>query len=148
MLARQLPRTSFVLLEGSTERASDLARALAELGLSERASVIAERAELAAHRSELRFAFDVVVARAFARPAVTAECGAGFLVLGGAIVTSEPPGEEEAGTRWPVEGLEKLGLVPAATAPSEFRFAAARAIAPLDARYPRRVGVPQKRPLF
>jgi 16S rRNA (guanine527-N7)-methyltransferase len=147
VLAKQLPTTTFDLLDGRIERANALSRAVAELGLSGRVSVIGERAELAARRPDLRFGFDAVVARAFGRPAVTAECGAGFLVVGGAFVVSDPP-EEPANERWPAEGLAKLGLVVAAAAPSAFHFTVLRSVAALDARYPRRAGIPAKRPLF
>ncbi len=147
MLAAQLPATAFVVLDGRMERATALLRSVAELGLSTRVTVLGERAELAAHRSELRFAFDVVVARAFGRPAVTAECGAGFLVTGGALVVSDPP-EGATHERWPQERLAKLGLVVETPVPTHWHFTLLRSVAALETRYPRRVGVPAKRPLF
>jgi 16S rRNA (guanine527-N7)-methyltransferase len=147
VLARQLPNAAFALLEGRRERASALVRSVGELGLSGRVWVISGRAEVAAHDPGLRFGFDAVVARAFSRPAVTAECGAGFLVKGGAFVVSEPP-EPETDARWPAVGLEKLGLELESLVAAPFRFAVLRSVAPLDARYPRHVGIPAKRPLF
>jgi 16S rRNA (guanine527-N7)-methyltransferase len=109
--------------------------------------VLGERAEDAAHRPGLRSTFDAVVARAFGRPAVTAECGAGFLVLGGILVVSEPP-EDSKRERWPKKGISKLDLVLESTISTPFHFAVLRSVAPLDLRYPRRVGIPAKRPLF
>ena len=59
-------------------------------------------------------AFDLVVARAFGRPAVTAECAVGLPRAGGRLVVSEPP-EGASGTRerWPEDGLGELGFGPA-----------------------------------
>lgn len=136
----------FVLLDGRVERSKALARSAAELGLAGRVAVIAERAEVAAHRANLRFHFDAVVARSFGRPAVTAECGAGFLKEGGAFIVSEPPGTGE--DRWPASGLAQLGLALESSVSTPLHFAVLRAVAPLDERYPRRVGIPTKRPLF
>jgi 16S rRNA (guanine527-N7)-methyltransferase len=147
VLARRLPASSFVLLEGRVQQARSLERSVAELGLSERVTVIGERAELAAHRSDLRFSFDFVVARSFGRPAVTAECGAGFLKVGGALVVSEPP-QAAMDERWPAEEITRLGLVLVPSGPSMAHFAVLRSVVPLDERYPRRTGVPAKRPLF
>ena len=56
----------------------------------------------------MRESFDVVVARSFGRPAMTAECAAPFLLRGGHLVVSEPPGAVEG--RWSAEGLAGLGL--------------------------------------
>ena len=142
-----MPKTTFVLLDGRIERANDLAAAVAALGLPERVSVVGERAEVAARRPELRSAFDAVVARAFGRPAVTAECGVGFLVPGGVLVVSEPP-EGSNGERWPEGGLSKLGLVLESEVSTPLHFAVLRSVAPPDLRYPRRIGIPAKRPLF
>lgn len=148
VLARQLPAVVFVLLEGRAERARALRRSVAELGFSARVSVLGERAETAAHRLDLRFSFDVVVARAFAPAAATAECGAGFLAIGGALVVSEPP-EAAIGDRWPATGIARLGLCLGVSGNSPpFRFAVLRSVTALDERYPRRIGVPAKRPLF
>ena len=68
----------------------------------------------------LRAAFDLVVARSFGAPAVTAECAVGFLATGGHLAVSEPP-EPEA-DRWPPEGLAAARVRPGA------RSAAARAL--------------------
>ncbi len=51
--------------------------------------------------------FDLVVARSFGRPAVTAECAAGFLAVGGTLVVSEPPDDPRIGA--PVDGWATVG---------------------------------------
>jgi 16S rRNA (guanine527-N7)-methyltransferase len=147
VLARMLPTASVVLLDGSTRRAAALSLAVGGLGLAARVSVVAERAEVAAHRPQMRGRFDVVVARAFGKPAVTAECGAGFLMPTGVLIISEPP-EQKVEQRWPATGLARLGLEIVEASPSAARFVVLRAVQPLDDRYPRRAGVPAKRPLF
>jgi 16S rRNA (guanine527-N7)-methyltransferase len=146
VIAERCPELEVVLLDGRTERIELLREGLDELGWGDRVEAIAERAETAAHRNDLRFSFDVVVARSFAQPAVTAECAAGFLRVGGVLVISEPP--PPVGERWPEEGIAELGLRRTAVTPLIRAFAALRAISPVAERFPRRVGIPAKRPLF
>jgi hypothetical protein len=74
----------------------------------------------------------------------------GFLRLGGHLVVSEPPGPPppEAAGRWPAEALADLGLGPAETCASRgFGFVRLEKIR-MDDRWPRRVGIPAKRPRF
>ena len=66
------------------------------------------RAESAARRPELEGSFELVVARSFGRPAVTAECAARFTTLGGWLIVSEPPTEDPI-ERWPSGPLAELG---------------------------------------
>lgn len=144
-LALLWPASTWVLLEASTRRSGFLEQALDGLGLSGRATVRAERAETAG-RSPMREEFDLVVARGFGGPAVTAECAAPFLRPGGRLVVAEPPGG--APSRWDVAGLGRLGM---ALGPGFGSPTACQALiqeAPCPERYPRRVGVPSKRPLW
>jgi hypothetical protein len=117
------------------------------LGLSERVKVVEDRAETAARNVELRESADVVVSRSFGPPAVTAECAVGFLRVGGHLVVSEPPGETLP-RRWPANGLEGLGFSPATPCRrdgDEGTFVRMVKTRP-DERWPRRVGIPTKRP--
>ena len=59
---------------------------------------LAQRAEEAGH-STWRSAYDLVTARGFGPPAVTAECGGALLAPGGILAVAEPPGSDPA--RWP-----------------------------------------------
>lgn len=145
VLALLWPSAEAVLVEGSTRRAAFLTAAVARLGLDERCRVVAERAELVGRREELRGACDVVTARGFAPPPVTAECAAPLLGVGGLLVVSEPPTGED---RWPATGVAPLGLTPGDTWNTDFHYRSLRQSSPCPARYPRRVGIPQKRPLF
>jgi 16S rRNA (guanine527-N7)-methyltransferase len=147
VLAEQLPEARCLLLDGSTKRADWLRGVVVELALEDRVEVIGERAELAAHDPALRASCNVVVARSFGRPGVAAECAAGFLRVGGRFVVSEPPDAPAA--RWPADKLRALGLDPARGAEERgFHYAVLECVELCDDRYPRRVGIPEKRPLF
>jgi 16S rRNA (guanine527-N7)-methyltransferase len=137
-----------VLLESRQRRCAFLERAVARLGLVERVTVRCGRAERLARDPELRGTTDLVVARSFGRPAVTAECAVGFLRGGGRLVVSEPPaGTTDVGERWPPEGLAQFGL--GAAVPVRSNDAGAVVMTtqgPPDDRWPRREGRPTKSP--
>lgn len=143
VLALAWPNSRWTLLEASVTRAASLEEAVTDLGLSERVAVVAQRAEEAARDGRWRGTFDLVVARSFGPAPVTAECASGFLHVGGLLVVSEPP--EDVPDRWVRTGLEGLGLL------DRGRHGAVRVleqVEPTPERYPRRVGVPTKRPLW
>jgi len=145
VLALFWPKSSWVLLDGSVKRASFLDEAVHRLGLVGRVRVLCERAEIAG-TGPLRGSFDLVVARSFGPAAVTAECGAPFLRVGGLMVVTEPPGG--APGRWPEAGIEQLGLARDRAVVEPVALQSLRQIGPCPERYPRRTGVPTKRPLF
>jgi hypothetical protein len=72
------------------------------------------------------------------------------LRVGGWLVVSEPPDQDDAAAaaRWPAEPLGQLGLVPAERAREEFEYRVLRQAEACPDRFPRRNGVPAKRPLF
>jgi len=147
VMALYWPDVHLALLDSQRRRTAFLEEAIDHLALSHRVVVICDRAEAAGRDPLLRGRFDAVVARAFGPPAVTAECGSPFLRTGGCLVVSEPP--VEVAWRWPVRELDCLGL----TDGGSYRFwgfgyrrLIQAAICP--SRYPRRTGVPSKRPLF
>lgn len=145
ILALARPSGEWVLLDASTRRTAFLGRAVAALGLASRVEVVTGRAEDFARREDHRAGYQLVVARSFARPAVVAECAAPLLGGGGALVVSEPPGVDEA--RWPRERLEMLGLrlMETKVQPHLVRLEQKW---PCPDRFPRRVGIPDKRPLW
>lgn len=146
VLAVARPEVPWVLLDGRERSVAFLEDAVEHLGMAARVRVVGERAEIAAH-AELRASMALVVARGVGPPAVTAECGAGFLAPDGALVVSEPPDTDPA--RWPAEGLQLVGLGPATRVEAEgFHFAILRRQGQVPERFPRRVGQPAKRPLF
>lgn len=145
------PESRWVLIDAQQKRTAFLAEAVDRLGMADRVAVITDRAELAARDPDLRGSFDLVVARSFGPPPVVAECGAPLLRLGGSLVVSEPPVEPDH-ERWPTAGLAELGCGPAelmevGEAPG-FHFVRIAQVERSPDRYPRRVGVPTKRPVF
>ena len=153
VLAVRWPESEAVLLDGRERRCAFLREAVRELGLGPRVSVVCTRAEEAARREDLRGRLDVVVARGFGPPPVTAECGAGFLRVGGRLVVSEPPGgvdedQTDAGVRWDPSGLAMLGLAKGPLRGERFHYRLLEQVEPCPQRFPRRTGVPAKRPLF
>ena len=146
-LALAWPEAALCLVDSNERRALFLASAAARLGLERRVVVAHSRAEELGRDEVWRGWADVVVARSFGPPAVTAECGAPLLAVGGRLIVSEPP--EGEGERWPTEPLIRLGLVPVSRFEQAFsRFQILRQEFPCPEAYPRRVGTPAKRPLF
>jgi 16S rRNA (guanine527-N7)-methyltransferase len=144
VIALARPELHLVLVDARAKRCRFLEGAVAELALD--AEVVEGRAEVLGH-SSLRGTADAVVARSFGVPAATAECAAPLLRLGGWLVVSEPPPPVPA-DRWPAGPLRELGLVPRGRigdSPSVQRLELQSAC---PAGYPRRDGLPAKRPLF
>ena len=144
-LALHFPTSEWTLLDGSVTRAEFLDEAVQRLSLTNRVSVRAERAEEAG-RSELRGRFDLVTARSFGPPAATAECAAPLLAVGGLLLVAEPPGS--SGERWPESGLSRFGLVLVRATTEPSAVALLRQQVECPDRFPRRTGIPAKRPLF
>ena len=140
-------RCHAVLLDSMEKRGNFLREVLDWPDAPKEGEVITARAEDAARWPELEGQFDLVTARSFGSPAVTSECAARFLKVGGVLIVSEPPGER-VDERWKAAGLEPLGLV----AQGRSRFGTAYEVlikeGPTDKRYPRVSGTPKKRPLF
>jgi 16S rRNA (guanine527-N7)-methyltransferase len=84
------------------------------------------------------------------------------LKLGGFLVVSDPPADllDESsssetgqfqgslGARWPADALKLLGLEPAEAITEPFHFTVLHQFQVCPDRYPRRTGIPTKRPLF
>jgi 16S rRNA (guanine527-N7)-methyltransferase len=147
VLAFRWRSARMVLLDAHERRTDFLRHAVAALGLGDRVAVHRARAEDAGREPQLRHRFDVVTARSFGPPAVTAECGAPFLDTGGVLLVAEPPGAPDE--RWPGPALRDLGLrsdgVVRAGGAGVRRLVVIRRV---SAAFPRAVGVPGKRPLF
>ncbi len=150
VLACHWTTTAWQLLDGSPKRTAFLTEAASELGLDDRVTVVTGRAEEIGRLEAQRGSSDLVVARSFGPPAVLAECAAPFLEVGGRLIVSEP---RRADRRWDhPAALEELGLVADADAVDGgvpgARYQVVRQVSPCPQRYPRRVGIPAKRPLF
>jgi 16S rRNA (guanine527-N7)-methyltransferase len=143
--ALALPLSTWLYLDVNVRRTGFLATCAEELGIADRVEIRCERAELTGQSPTYRGRFDGVVARGFAGPPVTAECGAPLLSVGGLFVVSEPP---DAGDRWPAEGIAQVGLTKVSAVDVGHRFFVARKFDETPSKFPRRVGIPEKRPLF
>ena len=109
-------------------------------------TVVRARAEDAGRDPGLRGAFGLVTARSFGPPPVTAECAAPFLAVDGRLVVSEPP---DGADRWPADGVALLDLeLLRRTTTAAGRYQVLRQRTLVDERFPRRTGIPGKRPLF
>ncbi len=150
VLALRWPSSRWVFVESNRRKAAWLERALEVMGAAHRVDVLCDRAENVG-RTAPRGGSDLVTARSFAPPAPTAECAAPLLKLGALLLVAEPPGPTPS--RWPVTGLAELGLVldkvqVVDTGGGPTTISGLVATSPCPPRYPRRVGVPFKRPLF
>jgi 16S rRNA (guanine527-N7)-methyltransferase len=159
VVATHWPEATLVLLDAQGRRTTFLSGAVRRLHLEARVSVRQDRAEAAGRDPAFRGNFDGVLARSFGRPAVVAECAAPLLKVGGWLVVSEPPGDSPVGPsgpssdplvaeRWSAEPLCQLGLVPDQLVQEEFGYQTLRQADPCPDRFPRRDGIPAKRPLF
>jgi 16S rRNA (guanine527-N7)-methyltransferase len=143
VIAEARPDLRVTLLDSMQRRTALLAEAIERLGWGDRVSAVLSRAETFGRDPEHRESFDAATARSFGPPATVAECAAPLLTIGGRLVVSEPPDEAD---RWPAAGLEAFGLIPAAVDLPGVRVLILQE--PCPDRFPRRDGVPAKRPLF
>jgi 16S rRNA (guanine527-N7)-methyltransferase len=133
----------------SSERRTEFLRDVAQApGAPPNIEVVTGRAEDLARDPRFSEAFGLVVARSFGPPGVVAECAARFLSPDGVLVVSQPPAEGERPARWSSRGLETLALRLLGEIDVGRSFAVVERSGQLDERYPRRVGVPERRPLF
>lgn len=107
VIAVRRPDLLITLVERRRSRADLLSRAVRALDLSSRVSVLADDVRRLAASSA--GSFDVVTARSFAAPPITADWAGRLLRSGGLLVVSEPP--EDDLSRWPSDVLRKVGLV-------------------------------------
>jgi len=148
VLALEWPAATGTLLDSRARPTAFLTETIEELALSDRLEVVTARAEDAARDPSHRGTYDLVVARGFATPAVTAECAVAFLTEGGRLAVSEPPeGPTEA--RWPSEGLAQLSLEgPEIRKTAGATLAILTATTPPNPHWPRKQGRPAKSPLW
>jgi 16S rRNA (guanine527-N7)-methyltransferase len=150
VLAVLWPMSEWLLVDSNGRRAGWLREALEELRISSRVEVRCQRAELTG-RSRYRHSAELVTARGFGPPGPTAECAAPLLRVGGhLLVADRPAGQAD---RWPRDGLAELGLQlesseVVVTGAGPVSISRIISVSNCGPRYPRRVGVPFKRPLF
>lgn len=151
-LAIARPQTRFVLLDALDKRVKFLQSVVDALGLN--AVAVHMRAEDAARRPEFRERFDVAVARAVAPLNVLAEYLTPFVRVGGRMAALKGPGAEDelaqaqaalallGGDGGRVESIEIPGR------DWSHRLVFVEKLRPTPEKYPRRAGVPEKKPLI
>lgn len=146
-LAIAKPRLNVTLLD-ATRKKVDFLRATAEaLGLGNVATLTG-RAEELSHDRSLRGEFDVATARAVARLAVLVELTLPFVRVGGRVLLPKGAAAAdelaEAG-----EAIRILGGQAELTIsdPDELRIILIDKLRPTPTGYPRRTGLPHKRPI-
>ena len=143
-LALALPGVRFTLLEANRRKVAFLEHAAGELGMGN-VEVAVGRAEELARLPRYREVFDRAISRAAARPAILLELALPFIRVGGDLVAAV--GELDPAA------LDLVARTLGATRPQVERTRAGRPLLRLTkaeatpARFPRRPGVPARRPL-
>ena len=106
VIAVRCPHLHITLVERRATRADLLRRAVRSLALDDRVEVVADDVQQVAQRSP--GSFDVVTARSFAAPPITAKWAGRLLRPGGLLIVSEPPEDDPA--RWTPTVLDAAGL--------------------------------------
>lgn len=146
------PRLRVVLLDSLRKRVDFLKDVIRELDLDQ-TEAIHSRAEAAAREQILREQFDVAVARAVARLPVLAEFCLPFVRVGGWFVAMKGPevGKEieESATAFQKLGGGKVfqASLSLPEGMGERRLLIVRKQSPTPSAYPRRPGIPAKKPL-
>lgn len=150
-LAIMLPDVHVTLIDALDKRVKFLSDVIGALGLNARA--IHARAEDAGKNAALREQFDIVTSRAVAAMNVLCEYSLPFLRVGGTMIAYKGPAwQDEAAQAG--SALEKLGgeIREARSAPVPGRdwnhmLVYIEKNSPTPAQYPRRSGMPEKKPL-
>ena len=142
------PEAQVVFVEASRKKAGFLEVVLRELGLAN-ADLLHGRAEALGHEAAHRERYDAATARALAPLPVLVELALPLLRIGGvAVFPKGADAEAEAGRA--SRALNVLGgavEVRASPRPPGSRLVIVRKVAPTPPGYPRRPGVPARRPL-
>ena len=135
------PDLRVTLLDSDSHKAGFLTHVAGMLGLGS-VTVVNRRAEEAAHDPSLREQFDIATARALARPAVLCELTLPFVRVGGivaALVIDSPEVAREAAASAALLGGGEPSAKPGVLLVPK--------TSPTPAGFPRRAGVPARRPL-
>jgi 16S rRNA (guanine527-N7)-methyltransferase len=146
-LAIARPDLRVTLLEANRRKAAFIVQAAARLHLGN-VDVVAERAEVAAHVPGRREAYDLATARALADLPVVAELCLPFVRVGGRLLAMSTAGAAHVDMTAGVLGGGDPEVRPAPSAARERGVVVVvPKLRPTPAAYPRRPGVPARRPL-
>jgi len=143
------PGLSVTLVEADQRKAAFLVQACAALSLKD-VEVVAMRAEEAGHDPRYREAFDVAVARALAPMPVLAELCLPLVRPGGRLLAQKTATDDMASARHAIDVMGGT-LLEVISAPSAARRKGTVVVIekarPTPDAYPRRPGIPSRRPL-
>ena len=146
------PKLSVVLIESVKKKVDFLINTVSELGL-ENVKAIHVRAEYAGALDEYREKFDRVTARAVAQLNVLAEYCIPMVKLGGYFIALKGPSTEEE-IKNAIPAIKELGGRIEKTITLKLPFSgegrtliAVRKVYKTPKKYPRRIGIPIKKPL-
>lgn len=146
------PSMRVTLVEATAKKTAFLARICDDLGLQDTATLNG-RAETLAHEPDLRERFDATLARAVADTATLAELTLPFARVGG-LVALHKKGDIRAELERAQCAIETLGGALREVKPvnipglnDDRALVVLEKIRPTPAKYPRRPGIPAKRPL-
>ena len=152
VLAIAAPEAEYVLLDSSRKKAKFLNSTSRLLWLGS-VEVVCGRAEEAGREKRLREGFDLVVARAVAPLATLVEYALPFLKTGGRLVALRGPkaktevAEAEKAIRELKGGAPEILVIEVPYLDAERQLVIIEKTGVTPDRYPRRTGVPLKRPL-
>jgi len=143
------PELAVTLVEADSGKAAFLVQACARLGLVD-VEVVARRAEEVGHDARYRESFDVAVARALAPLPVLVELCLPLVRVGGNLLAQKTDKEEVPAAQRAIEllggALQSVSPAPS-TARATGTIVVIAKVGPTPSRYPRRSGVPARKPL-
>jgi 16S rRNA (guanine527-N7)-methyltransferase len=146
------PSMRLVLLEAVAKKAAFLRHITQKLGLDD-VEIVVGRAEEIAHRSEYREKFDMVLSRAVAPLPTVVELVLPFCAVGGSFIAQKKgdTGEEVGSAARAIDimggGLREIKLIDLAEFADKRFLVVIDKLSPTPPKYPRRPGIPAKRPL-
>jgi 16S rRNA (guanine527-N7)-methyltransferase len=148
-----LPDIKLALLEATVKKTKFLENLIIKLGLND-VEIVAGRAEEAAHKSQYREIFDVVLSRAVASLPALVELTLPFCAIGGCFI-AQKKGDIEEEIEQAYKAITVMGGRLREIKPIEVKeFDDKRCLVIIDkvkstpAEYPRRPGMPEKRPII
>jgi len=143
------PELAVTLVEADSGKAAFLVQACARLGLID-VEVVGRRAEEVGHDARYRESFDVAVARALAPLPVLVELCLPLVRMGGNLLAQKTDKEEVPAAQRAIEllggALQSVSPAPS-TARATGTIVVIAKVGPTPSRYPRRSGVPARKPL-
>jgi len=146
------PEIKLALLEATAKKAEFLRHIVQKLGLDD-VEVVVGRAEEVAHQAQYREQFDLVLSRAVASLPTLVELTLPFCAIGGSFIAQKKGAIDDeisrAGRAISLLGgsLREVKKVDLPSFPDERFLVVIDKLLPTPEKYPRRPGIPAKRPL-